>query len=190
MTIRCILQIDASSLISASVMAAPCALAISKLSYPETEESPSKSEKNIKVSSGCVYLSLHFFPSLSWFLYFCELKDFFFFFRKLPRDEKNILEAASNGASTSVGLVANIAANLIAFLAILGFINKALSWLGGMVGYPSITFQVCLSKRLILSDLFILHKCNITRGYPKMSRRSKVMSRCIYKKYMNNISWI
>ncbi|KAF7651015.1 hypothetical protein LDENG_00117410 [Lucifuga dentata] len=104
--------IDASSLISASVMAAPCALAISKLSYPETEESPFKSEKNIKVDCG---------------------------------DEKNILEAASSGASASIGLVANIAANLIAFLAILEFINAALSWLGGMVGYPEVTFQMICS---------------------------------------------
>ncbi|KAM7414561.1 hypothetical protein PAMA_019396 [Pampus argenteus] len=104
--------IDASSLISASVMAAPCVLAISKLSYPETENSIFKSNKNIKLSCG---------------------------------DEQNILEAASSGASASVGLVANIAANLIAFLSILAFINKALSWLGGMVGYPSITFQLICS---------------------------------------------
>ncbi|XP_069018741.1 sodium/nucleoside cotransporter 1 [Embiotoca jacksoni] len=104
--------IDASSLISASVMAAPCALAISKLSYPETEETHFNSEKSIKVSCG---------------------------------DEQNILEAASSGASASIGLVANIAANLIAFLAILAFINQALSWLGGMVGYPSVTFQLICS---------------------------------------------
>ncbi|XP_071771699.2 sodium/nucleoside cotransporter 1 [Centroberyx gerrardi] len=104
--------IDASSLISASVMAAPCALAISKLSYPETEESKFKSEKNIKVACG---------------------------------DEQNILEAASSGASASVGLVANIAVNLIAFLAILDFINAALRWLGGMVGYPSVTFELLCS---------------------------------------------
>lgn len=65
---------------------------------------------------------------------------------KLFRDEQNILEAASSGASASIGLVANIAANLIAFLAILGFINQALSWMGGMVGYPSLTFQVRLTK--------------------------------------------
>uniref|UniRef100_A0AAX7TQR7 Sodium/nucleoside cotransporter n=1 Tax=Astatotilapia calliptera TaxID=8154 RepID=A0AAX7TQR7_ASTCA len=96
--------IDASSLISASVMAAPCALAISKLSYPETEESRFKSN-----------------------------------------DEQNILEAVSSGASASIGLVANIAANLIAFLAILGFINSALKWLGGMVGYPDVTFQLICS---------------------------------------------
>ncbi|KAL6106771.1 slc28a1 [Pungitius sinensis] len=104
--------IDASSLISASVMAAPCALAISKLSYPETEESPFKDEKNIKVAAG---------------------------------DEQNILEAASSGASASIGLVANIAANLIAFLAILEFINASLRWFGGMVGYPLISFEIICS---------------------------------------------
>lgn len=64
----------------------------------------------------------------------------------LCRDEQNILEAASSGASASIGLVANIAANLIAFLAILGFINSALSWLGGMVGYPEVTFEVTEAK--------------------------------------------
>lgn len=55
MLFNCVSQIDASSLISASVMAAPCALAISKLSYPETEESRFKSKQNIKVASGCVH---------------------------------------------------------------------------------------------------------------------------------------
>lgn len=104
--------IDASSLISASVMAAPCALAISKLSYPETEKSKFKNVKEVKVDTG---------------------------------GEQNILEAASGGASTSIGLVANIAANLIAFLAILGFVNAALSWLGGLVGFPDITFQLICS---------------------------------------------
>ncbi|XP_077373056.1 sodium/nucleoside cotransporter 1 [Festucalex cinctus] len=104
--------IDASSLISASVMAAPCALAFSKLSFPETEESPLKSDDSIQVSSG---------------------------------EERNILEAASSGASASIVLVANIVANLIAFLAILAFINAALSWFGGMVGYPDVTFQLFCS---------------------------------------------
>lgn len=90
-------------------------------------------------------LPFHHFPTfvneITFFL-------FFLFFKKLPRDEQNILEAASSGASASIGLVANIAANLIAFLAILGFINKALSWLGSMVGYPEITFQVWFNERL------------------------------------------
>lgn len=81
----------------------------------------------------------------------------------IPRDEQNILEAASSGASASIGLVANIAANLIAFLAILAFINEALGWLGGMVGYPSITFQVCLSTRMVtaLEPLNLNHYSDI-----------------------------
>ncbi|XP_044139318.1 sodium/nucleoside cotransporter 2 [Bufo gargarizans] len=104
--------IDASSLIAASVMAAPCALALSKLVYPEIEESKFKNEEGVKIEKG---------------------------------EERTILEAASNGASTSVGLVANIAANLIAFTALLQFINAAFSWLGGMVNYPKLTLQLILS---------------------------------------------
>jgi nucleoside transporter len=44
--------VSASALISASVMSAPAALAISKLLYPETEISPTKDAKNIKIDSG------------------------------------------------------------------------------------------------------------------------------------------
>ncbi|XP_029431030.1 sodium/nucleoside cotransporter 1 [Rhinatrema bivittatum] len=104
--------IDASSLIAASVMAAPCALALSKLVYPEVEESKFTSEEGVKIERG---------------------------------DEQNFLEAASNGASLSIGLVANIAANLIAFMALLEFINSAFSWLGGMVNFPQLTLQLILS---------------------------------------------
>lgn len=48
----CALQIDAASLIAASVMAAPCALAMSKLVYPEVEESKFKGKGSIRLSSG------------------------------------------------------------------------------------------------------------------------------------------
>uniref|UniRef100_A0A8D2JD49 Sodium/nucleoside cotransporter n=1 Tax=Varanus komodoensis TaxID=61221 RepID=A0A8D2JD49_VARKO len=66
-----------------------------------------------------------------------------------PREEKNVLEAAGNGAAASVGLVANIAANLIAFLAVLEFIDAALSWLGGMVDLPELSFQLICSYVLV-----------------------------------------
>ncbi|NWI52521.1 S28A1 protein, partial [Calyptomena viridis] len=108
--------IDASSLIAASVMAAPCALAMSKLVYPEVEESKFKGKIKIQIDSG---------------------------------QEQNILEAASNGAAASVGLVANIAASLIAFLAVLEFINSALQWFGSMVDIEGLTFQVICSYILM-----------------------------------------
>ncbi|XP_065590375.1 sodium/nucleoside cotransporter 1-like isoform X1 [Cyrtonyx montezumae] len=108
--------IDAASLIAASVMAAPCALAMSKLVYPEVEESKFKGKESVRIANG---------------------------------EERNILEAASNGAAASVGLVANIAANLIAFLAVLEFINAALRWFGEMVDIKDLSFQMICSYVLM-----------------------------------------
>uniref|UniRef100_A0A8C3WU99 Sodium/nucleoside cotransporter n=1 Tax=Catagonus wagneri TaxID=51154 RepID=A0A8C3WU99_9CETA len=104
--------IDAASLIAASVMAAPGALALSKLVYPEVEESKFKREEGVKLNYG---------------------------------DAQNLLEAASSGAAMSVRVVTNIAANLIAFLAVLAFINAALSWLGDMVDVQGLSFQLICS---------------------------------------------
>lgn len=42
-------------------------------------------------------------------------------------------------------VTANIAANLIAFLAVLAFVNAALSWLGAMVDIPELSFQLICS---------------------------------------------
>ncbi|KAJ8320055.1 hypothetical protein KUTeg_001642 [Tegillarca granosa] len=100
--------VPAEHLLCASVMNAPCALAVSKLLYPETEESRLKNLSEIDITS---------------------------------RKERNILEAAAAGASSSIKLVANIAANLIAFLAMLAFVNAVFSWFGSFVGYPEFSFQ-------------------------------------------------
>ncbi|XP_061451938.1 sodium/nucleoside cotransporter 1-like isoform X2 [Rhineura floridana] len=108
--------IDASSLIAASVMAAPCALAMAKLSYPEVKQSKFHKMEDVNIYQG---------------------------------EEQNILEAASNGAAISVGMVANIAANLVAFLALLAFINAVLSWLGHMVNLPELSFQMICSYVLV-----------------------------------------
>ena len=77
------------SLIAASVMAAPTALAVSKLFYPELEKSKTTIDE-IKLEKG---------------------------------QEANILDAASQGASTAIMLVLNIAASLIAFLSFVAFID-------------------------------------------------------------------
>ena len=58
------------------------------------------------------------------------------------RQERNIIEAASFGASTAVPLVLNIGANLIAFLALLALFNGILGFIGGLVGYPELSFEV------------------------------------------------
>ncbi|XP_074992918.1 solute carrier family 28 member 3 [Calonectris borealis] len=56
-------------------------------------------------------------------------------------ESKNLLEAASQGASTSILLVANIAVNLISFLALLAFFDSALSWVGNLFNYPQLNFE-------------------------------------------------
>uniref|UniRef100_H0WL07 Sodium/nucleoside cotransporter n=1 Tax=Otolemur garnettii TaxID=30611 RepID=H0WL07_OTOGA len=60
-------------------------------------------------------------------------------------DSRNLLEAATQGASSSIVLVANIAVNLIAFLALLSFVNSALSWFGNMFDYPQLSFELMCS---------------------------------------------
>ncbi|KAL4222942.1 hypothetical protein ACF0H5_018983 [Mactra antiquata] len=104
--------VPAEHLFCASVMNAPCALAVSKLLYPETEPSKVRKVSEVKMSD---------------------------------KKERNILEAAAAGASSSIVLVANIAANLIAFLAMLAFINALLSWFGSFLCYPELSFQLICS---------------------------------------------
>ncbi|XP_021376259.1 solute carrier family 28 member 3-like [Mizuhopecten yessoensis] len=111
------IDVPANHLLSASVMSAPAALAMSKLICPETEGSKSDPEKVYNMEAS---------------------------------PERNVIEAASNGASQSIKLIANIAANLIAFIAVLEFINATLDWFGSRVGleepdYERLTFQVSSS---------------------------------------------
>lgn len=65
--------------------------------------------------------------------------------------EENFIAAAAAGASQSIGLVANIAANLIAFLSLLAFVNWLLSWLGSLVDHPELSFEVRQSQRPLSS---------------------------------------
>lgn len=60
----------------------------------------------------------------------------------LIRKSTNVLEAASQGASCAVGLVADIVVNLISFLALLAFLDTVISWLGGMLDCPQLSFAV------------------------------------------------
>ncbi|XP_025095452.1 solute carrier family 28 member 3-like isoform X2 [Pomacea canaliculata] len=100
--------IPAEHLLCASVMNAPCSLAVSKLLYPETEKSKISNVNAVVKTKG---------------------------------KYSNLLEAAAAGASQSIALVANIAANLIAFIALLAFANAVIAWLGGFVCLPDLSFE-------------------------------------------------
>lgn len=62
-----------------------------------------------------------------------------------------MIEAAFVGASSSIPLVLNIAANLIAFLSLLAAINGLLGWYGGLLDYPQLSFEVTkISDRILV----------------------------------------
>lgn len=106
--------VPAEHLIAASVMSAPAALAISKLLYPESEES---------VTAGTVRV-------------------------KVETETANVIEAAATGAIDGMKLVLNVAAMLIAFLALLALVNALLGWVGGLAGLPQLSLEWMFSYLL------------------------------------------
>ncbi|CAI5650110.1 solute carrier family 28 member 3 isoform X1 [Oreochromis niloticus] len=102
--------VDATHLLTATVMSAPASLAIAKMFWPET--SVLRSNRPVKMDKG---------------------------------ESKNLLEAASLGASRAIALVASVLANIIAFMALLALFDAVLSWLGGMFDCPQLSFSLICS---------------------------------------------
>eukprot|EP00441_Pelagodinium_beii_P035019 CAMPEP_0197651970 /NCGR_PEP_ID=MMETSP1338-20131121/34167_1 /TAXON_ID=43686 ORGANISM="Pelagodinium beii, Strain RCC1491" /NCGR_SAMPLE_ID=MMETSP1338 /ASSEMBLY_ACC=CAM_ASM_000754 /LENGTH=557 /DNA_ID=CAMNT_0043226747 /DNA_START=11 /DNA_END=1684 /DNA_ORIENTATION=- len=107
--------IPAEHLLAASLMSCPAALAMAKLSYPETEET-----SRVEVGMEDMLLDKY----------------------------RNAFDAMSSGVTTGVLMVANIAGNLIAFVAAMAFMNSALTWAGSLVGIEGLTFQLLCSYLL------------------------------------------
>ena len=107
--------VSSAHLVSASVMSAPAALAFSKLFYPETEVSKTKSE-NIVIEA--------------------------------PK-EANVLDAATQGASSAGILVVNITAIVVAFIAFMAFLNSVVAFLGDQVGISGLSFDIIIGKIFI-----------------------------------------
>lgn len=103
--------VPAQHLIAASVMSAPAALAMSKLLYPETEQSQTAGTVNVKVE----------------------------------RKAANGIDAAATGAIEGLKLVGNIAAMLIAFLALVALVNALLGWFGSLMGVPQLSLELIFS---------------------------------------------
>ena len=56
-------------------------------------------------------------------------------------NETNLMEAASAGAQSTIKLIAYVVVNLIAFLAILSFVDTIISFYGGRIGHPEVDFE-------------------------------------------------
>ncbi|MBE6050080.1 MAG: NupC/NupG family nucleoside CNT transporter [Clostridium sp.] len=62
------------------------------------------------------------------------------------RTASNVVEAAANGASDGLSLALNVAAMLLAFVALMAFLNAILGGIGGLFGFPELSFQWILGK--------------------------------------------
>ena len=60
-------------------------------------------------------------------------------------DYMNVIDAASSGATAAVTLVLNIAATLIAFMALLTLLNSLVGWIFALWGVEGVTIQYLLS---------------------------------------------
>lgn len=67
----------------------------------------------------------------------------------VTRTDTSILDAASNGASIAIEIVLGIAANIVAFVAFVAFLNSLVSWIFILIGYEGITFEWLFSKLFI-----------------------------------------
>jgi len=103
----------ANHLIAASVMSCPAALVVAKLSFPETEELRIRVD-NVEELTGT----------------------------SEEMESSTVIEAAANGASNAIPMVANIAANLIAFLSIWSLLNALLGWAGEMVDVEGLSVEM------------------------------------------------
>lgn len=59
----------------------------------------------------------------------------------VERPDANVIGAAARGAGEGMQLALNIAAMLLAFIALIALGNALLGWLGGLAGFPDLTIQ-------------------------------------------------
>ncbi len=123
----------ATHLLGASVMAAPAALVISKIIFPETKEPETRGSVKVEIE----------------------------------KTASNPIEAAAIGASEGVQLAINVAAMLIAFIALIALVNYMLQGIGnlaGVNGYLIAHFGKPLSLQFILG--YILQYLAFAIGVP------------------------
>jgi CNT family concentrative nucleoside transporter len=67
---------------------------------------------------------------------------------EVQKQEANVIDAAASGAATGVQLAINVAAMLMAFIALIALINFGVGWVGGLFGQPDLTLQLILGTVL------------------------------------------
>ncbi len=63
---------------------------------------------------------------------------------ELPQLATNVIDAAASGASDGMKLAVNVAAMLLAFIALIAMLNGMLSFAGGVFGIPQLSFELLM----------------------------------------------
>jgi CNT family concentrative nucleoside transporter len=63
---------------------------------------------------------------------------------ELPQVATNVIDAAASGASDGMKLAVNVAAMLLAFIALIAMLNGMLSFAGSMFGFPQLSFELLM----------------------------------------------
>jgi len=67
---------------------------------------------------------------------------------EIEKTDSNVIEAAAGGAAQGVQLAINVAAMLMAFVALVALLNYGLGALGGLAGHPELSLQLILGQLL------------------------------------------
>lgn len=62
----------------------------------------------------------------------------------LPKTSANLIDAAADGAGQGLTLALNVGAMLLAFIALIALVNGMIGWVGGIFGYPALSFELII----------------------------------------------
>ncbi|MEW6636510.1 MAG: NupC/NupG family nucleoside CNT transporter [Actinomycetota bacterium] len=114
-------------LIAASFMAAPAGLLMAKMIMPETRHPETAGSGAAEAAQTAKEDAIEE-----------ESAD------ENPLHHRNVIDAAAAGASDGLRLALNVGAMLVAFISLIALINLILGSVGGLFGYPELTFELVL----------------------------------------------
>ena len=120
-------------LIAASFMAAPAGLLMAKMIMPETQQPETMGRKATEVAETATSDAENEEVE-------AEEEEA----SENPLRHRNVIDAAAAGASDGLHLALNVGAMLVAFISLIALLNLILGAVGGLVGYPDLTFQLIL----------------------------------------------
>jgi CNT family concentrative nucleoside transporter len=117
----------------------------------------------------------------------------------LPKNSANVIDAAASGAGEGLSLALNVGAMLLAFIALIAMLNGLLGWVGGMVGFPQLSFELitgylfapisflmgvpwddCLTVGTLLGKKLVINEfvayLDLKTAMPNLSERATVIS--------------